>query len=210
MAESASGSSKRRTASVDGGPVSKRFRPSFSNTITVLAGEEEEPFTVHVDTICQRSDFFTAACRKEKALWMSRQSNIIALYIAADFLGDESLKERAIDGVLNVRDQRHKLYMEEGLISKVWESTTLGSGLRRVIMDYIISSPGGDKYILDLRLDDKAPTEFFVDIAVRSLFLHGPATLLRPRLSRKEYYYDRELPKELPTSDEESSSDEED
>jgi len=71
-------------------------------------------------------------------------------------------------------------------------------------MDFVISSPGGDKYILDQRHYDSAPTEFFVDIAVRSVFLHGPTKALRPSPSRKEHYYDRVG---MAVSEEASSSD---
>ncbi|TKA62793.1 hypothetical protein B0A55_09411 [Friedmanniomyces simplex] len=45
-------------------PPAKRFEPSYSGTVTILAGAGETAFEVHKDIICQRSDFFVAACSK--------------------------------------------------------------------------------------------------------------------------------------------------
>ncbi|KAK1090346.1 hypothetical protein LTR48_008467, partial [Friedmanniomyces endolithicus] len=48
---------------VDGGqPPAKRFKPTYSGTITILAGIRETLFEVHKDIICRHSDFFVASC----------------------------------------------------------------------------------------------------------------------------------------------------
>jgi hypothetical protein len=36
-------------------------RPDYVDTITILAGEDERPFTVHKNIICNRSPYFVAA-----------------------------------------------------------------------------------------------------------------------------------------------------
>ncbi|KAK5742357.1 hypothetical protein LTR17_003369 [Elasticomyces elasticus] len=262
MADPAQKPAKRKAAAIESGPEAKRFRPSFNNTITVLVGEEQEPFVVHIDTICRRSDFFVAACRREwlegqdkkiplpgiepniftlyanwaysgvldveivddpepaqdchgqadgddtvqgkEVLWGQRQSNIIALYLAADYLRDEVLKERAIDGLLDTMVKSRNLYIRPTLISEIWGSTVTGSGLRMVITDKLMSSAEGCRYIEMRRGDNKVPAEFFVDIAQRLLFMHGPVRALEPSLSRRERYYERE-PSYRSASDQESS-----
>ncbi|KAK3658477.1 hypothetical protein LTR56_001888 [Elasticomyces elasticus] len=249
MVDSILNSSKRKATGVDSGPEAKRFRPNFSDTITVVVGEEGELFTVHTATICQKSEFSASACKrewqegkdktvplpdirpkvftlyvnwaytgvldveigddlelvqdspqsadddhmiqkkKEVELWDLRQSNIIALYLAADFLLDEALKDRAIDGLLDTVGKTFKV--EPALISEIWALTTTGSGLRRVILDTIISHSNGPNFIAIKRSDDRIPTEFFADIAERLLDVHGPATAVQPTLLRREHYYDR-------------------
>ncbi|TKA63353.1 hypothetical protein B0A55_10076 [Friedmanniomyces simplex] len=42
----------------------KHFKPSYSGTVTILAGSGKTSFEVHKDIICQSSDFFVAACSK--------------------------------------------------------------------------------------------------------------------------------------------------
>ena len=37
------------------------YRPDYVDTITILAGENEHPFTVHKNIICNRSPYFVAA-----------------------------------------------------------------------------------------------------------------------------------------------------
>ncbi|KAK5736457.1 hypothetical protein LTR17_007453 [Elasticomyces elasticus] len=261
MADPAQKPTKRKATGVEGGPGAKRFRPSFNNTITVLVGEEQEPFIVHIDTICQRSDFFVAACKREwlegqdktvplpeiqpkiftlyanwaysgvldveivddpdaaqaclqeadgdddvqherkEALWGHRQSSIIALYIAADFLCDGALKDRAVDGLLDTMEKSGSFYMKPALISKVWKSTATSSGLRRVILDRLISSYKGCDYIKKSRGNDTIPAEFFVDVAERLLFLHGPLRAVKPTPSRRDHYYDSSSPHESAASD---------
>ncbi|KAK5717215.1 hypothetical protein LTR15_009104 [Elasticomyces elasticus] len=260
MADPATGSSKQRDVGVDGYSEVKRFRPSFNNTITVLAGETKKPFIVHSDAICRSSDFFVAACKREwqegeertvplpeigpeiftvyanwaysgeleveivdspdetdfpvsagdeaaqtkheHALWMARRSNLIALYIAADFLRDDALKSRTIEAVLNLRGKRHKLYMLPSLISQIWQSTAPTSGLRRVLMDHFISSKGGDSLLVGVR--GQVPPDFFADLAVRTLQVHGPLREVKPSLLRRKHYYDGE---EQSSSDDDTSSD---
>ncbi|KAK5717213.1 hypothetical protein LTR15_009102 [Elasticomyces elasticus] len=216
-------SSKRKATGVDSGSVAKRFRPNFNDTITVVVGEEKELFTVHTATICRKSEFFTAACKREwqegkdKTIplpdvsprvftsyvnWAytdcrrsgvakrrheskgargsargSPPQNIISLYLAADFLLDEALKERAIDTLL--------------ITWKIWRSTATDSGLRRLILDTIVSHSNGSVYIANIRGDDTIPADFFIDLAERSLSLHGPLEEVKPTLFRKDHYYDR-------------------
>ncbi|KAK5679433.1 hypothetical protein LTS10_008251 [Elasticomyces elasticus] len=243
MADAMLRPSKRKATDNEGDPDAKRFRPNFSDTITVVVGEEKELFTVHTATICQKSEFFTAACKREwqegkdktiplpdvsprvftlyvnwaytgvldieiaddpelqraddsdvspkaqeVALSKHRHNNIISLYSAADFLLNEALKERAIDTLLHTWKSK---FVWPTLISKVWRSTATGSGLRRLILDTIVSHSKGSDYIAQIRGDDSIPADFFIDVAERSLFLHGPLKEAKPTLSRKDQYYDR-------------------
>ncbi|KAK4893406.1 hypothetical protein LTR27_008302 [Elasticomyces elasticus] len=247
MVDSILKSSKRKSTGMDSGPETKRFRPNFNDTITVVVGEEKELFTVHTATICRKSEFFKAACKREwqeskdktvplpdikppvftlyvnwaytgvldveiiddslmaqdrsqdpdmiqaeKDLALSdhRQSNIIALYLAADFLLDEELKERAIDKLLEVV-WGSSFNLQPTRIAEIWASSATDSGLRRLILDTVISHSKGSNYIAQSRGDDKIPADFFIDVAERSLSLHGPLRAVKPTLSRKEHYYDR-------------------
>lgn len=49
------------------------YRPSFYDTITILAGAEKVHFTIYKDTICQKSEFLTAAC---KGPWLKEEKTI--------------------------------------------------------------------------------------------------------------------------------------
>ena len=51
-------------------------RSNYSATITVLVGSNEEPFTVHEDIICARSEFFKAAVSKG---WREAEQRIVRL-----------------------------------------------------------------------------------------------------------------------------------
>ncbi|KAK4543404.1 hypothetical protein LTR36_005547 [Oleoguttula mirabilis] len=61
----------KREASDAAGNTTKRF-----NTITVLVGVDEEAFTIHESLICDRSDFFKAACSGE---WKESQTRTVRL-----------------------------------------------------------------------------------------------------------------------------------
>ncbi|KAK3646341.1 hypothetical protein LTR56_003101 [Elasticomyces elasticus] len=253
MADPAPGSSKRKATGADSGPEAKRFRPNFSDIITVVVGEEKELFTVHTASICRKSEFFRAACKrewqegkdktiplpdikppiftlyvnwaytgvldieigdspdlvqndsqsadgddttqkkKEVASWDLRQSNLVALHLAADFLLDEALKDRSIDGLLEIKGS--SLNLHSTLVSEIWGSTATGSGLRKLMLDRIISHSDGRDYIANRRGDSRVPAEFFIDVAERSLALHGPLRAVKPKLSRKDEHYDRNLPR---------------
>ncbi|KAK5691975.1 hypothetical protein LTR97_011146 [Elasticomyces elasticus] len=221
--------------------------PNFNDTIIVVVGEEQEIFTVNTATICQKSEFFRAACKREwqegkdktvplsdirptvftlyvnwaytgvldvkiaddpelvhacpqgadgsdmiqrkqeVALSDHRHSNIVALYLAADFLLDETLKERAIDTLLDTWGSGLNI----SLISEVWGSTATDSGLRRLLVDTVISHSKASDYMAKRRGDDRVPAEFYIDFAERLLAVHGPATAVKPTLRRRNNYYDR-------------------
>ncbi|KAK5679374.1 hypothetical protein LTS10_008189 [Elasticomyces elasticus] len=57
-------------------PTSKRFKPDYLDTITILADITETPFLVHKDFLCQKSDFFSAACSKA---WAEGRQGVIKL-----------------------------------------------------------------------------------------------------------------------------------
>ncbi|KAK4539869.1 hypothetical protein LTR36_010263 [Oleoguttula mirabilis] len=56
------------------GFLAEDFSPSYVELITVLAGASEEPFNVHKDVLCKKSDFFVAACSRQ---WMDGQQKTV-------------------------------------------------------------------------------------------------------------------------------------
>ncbi|KAK5679435.1 hypothetical protein LTS10_008253 [Elasticomyces elasticus] len=54
----------------------KRFRSSFADTMTILAGDEEVPFIVHTKTSRAKSDFLDAAFQRE---WLEGQTKVVNL-----------------------------------------------------------------------------------------------------------------------------------
>ncbi|KAK4543405.1 hypothetical protein LTR36_005548 [Oleoguttula mirabilis] len=103
MATSGARTVKRKSDNANGGSV-KKFRPSFSDTITVLAGDEEVDFTVHRDLICNRSGFFKGACArgwkaaKEKTVRLPNLSaENFGIYLEALYDGSVDLSLRATD-----------------------------------------------------------------------------------------------------------------
>lgn len=51
-------------------------RPSYFDTITIVAGAGEAHFTVHKDLICKMSGFFTAAC---SSAWAEGKNGVVRL-----------------------------------------------------------------------------------------------------------------------------------
>ncbi|KAK3670695.1 hypothetical protein LTR78_009387 [Recurvomyces mirabilis] len=69
-------------------PPSKRCKLDYNDTITILAGSTETPFTIHKDVVCAKSDFFAAAYTgnwSEKTGGVVRlptvEANIVKMYI---------------------------------------------------------------------------------------------------------------------------------
>ena len=57
---------------------------SYSDTITILVGKDEQRFTVHKDIICEKSEFFQAACsqrRREEQEMVVRLPDLRAPYM---------------------------------------------------------------------------------------------------------------------------------
>lgn len=57
---------------------------SYSDTITILVGKDEQRFTVHKDIICEKSEFFQAACsqrRREEQEMVVRLPDLRAPYV---------------------------------------------------------------------------------------------------------------------------------
>ncbi|KAK3658478.1 hypothetical protein LTR56_001889 [Elasticomyces elasticus] len=237
----------------------KRFRSSFSDTVTILAGKDEAPFIVHQDTISQKSDFLTAACKhdwineaktvpvpeiepctfKLYAHWAytdgidldildddeehkdsqpgfrkstsevdteraehSQDScdqskkdreykdikHLIDLHIAADYLGDPVLKDRIIDKLTGCIKHQRLPYLGGEILPFVWGATAPGSGLRKLLLDYVLALHKGFKYLEVWR--DTIPAEFFYDLTQECLWVHGERPMMLPTYPRRKFYYD--------------------
>ncbi|KAK3645080.1 hypothetical protein LTR56_002702 [Elasticomyces elasticus] len=228
----------------------KRFRSSFTDTITVLVGEEKVPFTIHTKTVRAKSKFFDAACQREwiegrervvklpevdpetfelYATWMYQDKidhealrmaavvlasadkarsgdlqhakfywtstlDLMRLHVAADFLGDAELMKRAVDGITEtINASGPSVYKLQSIASYVWASTSSKSGLRRIVLDYIVAT-GGPKSMRDhlRKLQSNVPSEFFAELALHSLtaLRHPDAAKFEPLTARRHKYYD--------------------
>ncbi|KAK5679431.1 hypothetical protein LTS10_008249 [Elasticomyces elasticus] len=226
----------------------KRFRPSFTDTITVLAGEDEATFTIHKDTVCQRSTYFRSACKpewqdgqadksiplpevqpgtfklyahwaytgeidlgvidvkqedgdivdesrsvveseKQREDWYQRARRLMELHVAADFLGDDKLKDRTIDTLTSLVGHRRRLHGIAKLLPYVWNATASGSGLRILLLDYVMTLHDGATFLKSIQ--QRLPAEFFTDLALAQLASYpGGRKDRMPLPARRRYYYD--------------------
>ncbi|KAK5691976.1 hypothetical protein LTR97_011147 [Elasticomyces elasticus] len=224
------------------------YRPSFTDTITVLAGEDETTFTIHKDTICQRSTYFRSACKpewqdgqadksiplpgvqpgtfklyahwaytgeidlgvidikqedgdsadearsvieseKQREDWYQRARRLMELHVAADFLGDDKLKERTIDTLTSLVGHRRRMHGIAKLLPYVWNETSSGSGLRVLLMDYVMTLHDGATFIKSIQ--QRLPAEFFTDLALAQLASYpGGRKDRMPLPARRRAYYD--------------------
>ncbi|KAK5689687.1 hypothetical protein LTR97_012686 [Elasticomyces elasticus] len=229
----------------------ERFRSSFTDTITVLVGEEKVPFTIHTKTVRAKSKFFDAACQREwiegrervvklpevdpetfelyatwvyqgkidhEALriaalnprhiateeeqrtegrvkyWSTSTMDLMRLHVAADFLGDTELMKRAVDGITDIIASRCTwIYTLTDIVSYVWDATTSASGLRRIVLDHIVSA-GTRKTMHDflLLMRPHVPSEFLADLAFHSLKASSKfdTSEFGPSPTRRHRYYD--------------------
>ncbi|KAK4954671.1 hypothetical protein LTR10_008104 [Elasticomyces elasticus] len=240
--------------------LAKRFRSSFTDTLTVLVGDEKVPFTIHTDTIRAKSTFFDAACQREwtegrekmvklpevapdtfelyaawvyhgkidhealrvaavpkatarqdlieekpRKFWSTSMMDLTRLHVAADFLGDAELMKRAVDGITEIIAANFTwIHRLEDIVSYIWGSTSSKSGLRKMVLDYVVCN-GALKSMRDFlrELQPNVPSEFFADLALHSLGAsRNPDTSrLDPLPARKHRYYDGyESDKEVATA----------
>ncbi|KAK3658480.1 hypothetical protein LTR56_001891 [Elasticomyces elasticus] len=247
MAKTRACGTKRKDSEPHEGP-SKRFRPSFTDTITVLVGEDEATFTIHKDTVCQRSTYFRSACKpewqdgqadksiplpevqpgtfklyahwaytgeidlgvidvkqedgdsadearsvveseKQREDWYQRAKRLMELHVAADFLGDDKLKDRTIDTLTSLVGHRRRMHGIAKLLPYVWNETSSGSGLRVLLMDYVMTLHAGATFIKSIQ--QRLPAEFFTDLALAQLALYpGGRKDRMPLPARRRAYYD--------------------
>ncbi|KAK3641170.1 hypothetical protein LTR56_011410 [Elasticomyces elasticus] len=226
----------------------KRFRSSFTDTITVLVGEEKVPFTIHTKTVRAKSKFFDAACQREwnegrervvklpevdpetfelYATWMYQDKidhealrmaafvldsgittlsgeqhvkfcwtstlDLMRLHVAADFLGDAELMKQAVDGITEIITASGPFaYKLQGIVSYVWGSTSSKSGLRKIVLDYIVAAGMHKSMRNHLReIQSNVPSDFFADLSLHTLkaFSHLDAAF-EPLPARKYRYYE--------------------
>ncbi|KAK5742356.1 hypothetical protein LTR17_003368 [Elasticomyces elasticus] len=254
----ADGSSKRKRAlphdategdEGEAASQAKRFRSSFADTITVFAGDEKVPSTVHTEKLCARSKYFKAACQREWAegqdktvyipevspetfdlyaiwayfgkidieplqeveedpgdyddnseeerqTWYDCTMALLRLHVAADYLGDEELKKRTIDALTSVIAARRKLHSLVEVLSYVWSATPPKAGLRKFVLDYVLSY-AWDIYGWLREVESKVPRDFFVDLAIHHLKIPRSRLIksqLQPLPARKHMYYDDYTP----------------
>lgn len=86
----------------------------------------------------------------------------IKLWVFADRLDDKALCNRVMDDI--IYDLDHSCKFSPEMTAFVWDATTSASPLRRLVMDYYISSPG----YLELHRGEFTRT-FLEDVLVQSL-----------------------------------------
>ncbi|KAK4888590.1 hypothetical protein LTR27_012542 [Elasticomyces elasticus] len=226
--------------------LAKRFRSSFTDTITVLVGEEKVPFTIHTKTVRAKSKFFDAACQREwiegrervvklpevepetfelYATWMyqgkidhetlrmaavflaganktrlgdkqaklcwTSTMDLMRLHVAADFLGDAELMKRAVDGITETITASIPFsYKLQEIVSYVWGSTSSKSGLRKIVLDYIVAT-GMHKSMRDhlRKIQPNVPSDFFADLSFHSLEAFDHLDVGFEPLTARKYSY---------------------
>ncbi|KAK5679432.1 hypothetical protein LTS10_008250 [Elasticomyces elasticus] len=113
---------------------------------------------------------------------------LIDLHIAADFLGDESLKCRMIDRLTTFLDT-HRLQHIDAIVTRVWMATTPHSGLRKLLLDYVLASHRSSECEAWTR---SIPGEFYYDLAQSFLILKASPEMSEflPLPARRKWYYD--------------------
>ncbi|KAK4893404.1 hypothetical protein LTR27_008300 [Elasticomyces elasticus] len=135
---------------------------------------------------------FTHESKEERQIWIDSTMSLIRLHVASDYLGDKELKRRTIDGLISVIGARRTLHMLRDVLSYIWNSTPPKAGLRKFLLDYVVSRRGGIHEWLREREND-LPSEFFVDLAIHHLKASHTAhskPQVEPSLARKHMYYD--------------------
>ncbi|KAK5715808.1 hypothetical protein LTR17_016639 [Elasticomyces elasticus] len=223
----------------EGSRPAKRFRSSFTDTLTVLVGDEKSTF---FDAACQREwiegrekvvklpevtpdtfELYAAwvyqgkieheALRKatiiiqqiqanvhheveeqDNDFWSTSTLDLMKLHVAADFLGDAELMNRVMDGITDIiAAEGCWLTRLKDIVPLVWGATVLGSGLRRMVLDYTVYLAKHQSMRNLLRLlQPELPSEFFADLALHSLDKSAFFDLseLEPLPTRRHRYYE--------------------
>ncbi|KAK4555426.1 hypothetical protein LTR86_007723 [Recurvomyces mirabilis] len=174
------------TMATDEGAPSKRVKLHYNDTIKVLAGSTEAPFTIHKDIVCAKSDFFAAACTgtwrestdgvvrlptveadivKLYVHWCyandievdvleavqmpsdklvghrdsrrrSTTQALISLYVAANMLLDDHLKDCIMDEMIRLGSEKSFLFVS-GSVQEVLDTLGTDSKIYIFIVDYI-------------------------------------------------------------------------
>ncbi|KAK1049605.1 hypothetical protein LTR74_017250 [Friedmanniomyces endolithicus] len=131
---------------VDGGqPPAKRFKPTYSGTITILAGIRETLFEVHKDIICRHSDFFVASCSeawaegKEGTVKLPTvESATVKLYIHWAYTGNINLDVLDGPGLASNYGQTAqllRLYIAADMfLNRIMKNKTMDAILQRMSM----------------------------------------------------------------------------
>ncbi|KAK3656400.1 hypothetical protein LTR56_003103 [Elasticomyces elasticus] len=129
--------------------------------------------------------------QEQREVWASGTRSLMHLYVAADFLGDKELKKRTIDCLTEIVETRHQLHGLRGLLLFVWKSTPPGSGLRTLLLDYIVSYRDSIHQWVK-GLEGVMSADFFVDLALHQLKRNKcfDNTRHKPLPGRKHMYYD--------------------
>lgn len=139
---------------------------SYSDTITILVGKDEQRFTVHKDIICEKSEFFQAACsqrrREEQEMvvrlpdlrapymfpvymdWvytddMTLGKELVELYLLGDVLKDVKLRNKALR-LFYRHFNVDKTTLTTEQCHTVWEHTASDSSIRKMVVDHIATT----------------------------------------------------------------------
>ena len=149
-------------------------RPGYVDTITILAGSDEVPFTVHKDVICAKSDFFIAACSgnwRENEDGVVRlptvEARVVKLYIHwcyANKVEVAILNDSKVDDVADNNKDWCRLRTKVLIRSYAAANMLLDEMLMDAIMDGMIRLDSGDL----LKLSHKSVQEVMENVGTGS------------------------------------------
>ncbi|KAK5728056.1 hypothetical protein LTR17_012253 [Elasticomyces elasticus] len=134
--------SKRKSSDEVGEqPTPKKFRPAYLDNITILAGPEETPLTVHQDIICAKSDFFKAACSetwtkgKESTIQVRTvETDVMKLYIHWTY------KDQVCLDIIDTTPTTRKIHLSTFLLFKLYVAADmfLDTALKNAVTDQLV------------------------------------------------------------------------
>ncbi|KAK5721141.1 hypothetical protein LTR15_007105 [Elasticomyces elasticus] len=130
----------------------------------------------------------------ENEFWSMSTLDLMKLHVAADFLGHAALMKRAVDGVLDlIAAKASWMYRLLDIVTYVWGATASTSGLRRIVLDYVVFTGAykSMRHLLQV-IQPHVPSEFFTELAFRSLEAsgHSDTSEFRPLPVRRHRYYE--------------------